>query len=689
MNLLKYLLGAVLLLTVTVSCKKDNFDDVSFVAAGAAPEALSALFEITQDNTGLVTITPNGTGAVYYDIYFGDATAAPVKVVAGKNTSHTYAEGVYNVKLVGHAVNGKTFEATQQLTVSFRAPVNLVVNAAVDAVNNFKVNVSASATYETMFRVYWGDVPNEVPQTFLEGATISHIYAAVGTYTIRVVALSGGAATTTFTTNITITDPVLLPVTFQSATQGYSFINFDGGVATVINNTQANGINTSTRVARMVKGAGQPWGGTILKLGAPIDFTANRVFRMKVYSPRVGAKVLLKVENPTNGGISFEKEVLTSVANAWEDLVFNYNAINPANVYQNLVIIFDNGTVGDGSPNFTFLFDDIRLTNQIPTSLLDLPVTFDLAGINYAVTDFGSTITFDANDPVNAANKVKQTTKPTGAPTWAGTTIGSGFTSRIPFTATNTQMSIRVYSPAAGIRVRLKAEDRTNNTRSVETEAMTLTANAWETLVFDFANQSAGTAAMNLTYNYDMASVFFDFGTDGSGKVFYWDDVRFLAANVTPAYLALPLDFQSTVINYAFTNFGGGNATVVDNPSATGINTSTRVGKMVKNAGEVYGGSLIALVNPINFSVNRTMRMKVWSPRVGAKVLLKVEGPNGANFEKEVLTTTANNWEQLTFDYTAINAGNSYQSVVLIFDLGIMGNGSANFTWYFDDITLN
>ena len=59
-------------------------------------------------------------------------------------------------------------------------------------------------------------------------------------------------------------------------------------------------------------------------------------------------------------------------------------------------------------------------------------------------------------------------------------------------------MSIRVYSPAAGIRVRLKVEDRTNNTRSVETEAMTQAANTWETLVFDFANQSSGTAALNL-----------------------------------------------------------------------------------------------------------------------------------------------------------------------------------------------
>ncbi len=40
----------------------------------------------------------------------------------------------------------------------------------------------------------------------------------------------------------------------------------------------------------------------LLTLGTPIDFSANKVFRMKVFSPRVGAKVLLKVENATNGG---------------------------------------------------------------------------------------------------------------------------------------------------------------------------------------------------------------------------------------------------------------------------------------------------------------------------------------------------------------------------------------------------
>ena len=96
-------------------------------------------------------------------------------------------------------------------------------------------------------------------------------------------------------------------------------------------------------------------------LDNPIDFSTKKIFKMKVYSPRVGAKVLLKVENPTNGGISFEKEVTTTKANEWEELTFDYSAINTSNIYQKLVLIFDNGTSGDGSANYTFYLDDITL----------------------------------------------------------------------------------------------------------------------------------------------------------------------------------------------------------------------------------------------------------------------------------------------------------------------------------------
>jgi hypothetical protein len=89
----------------------------------------------------------------------------------------------------------------------------------------------------------------------------------------------------------------------------------------------------------------------------------NKKFKVKVYSPRVGARLLLKVENLTNGGIAFEKEATCTVENAWQELTFDYTAISTTNQYQKLVFIFDLGTQGDASPNYTFYFDSIVLTN--------------------------------------------------------------------------------------------------------------------------------------------------------------------------------------------------------------------------------------------------------------------------------------------------------------------------------------
>lgn len=689
MKSIKYLLSATLFFTIFLfGCKKEIFDDTSFLSSDLDPQALGTMFDITQDNTGLVTITPNGTSAVSYDVYYGHGGTTPVKVEAGKSTTHIYPEGLYNVRVVGYNVTGKTTEVTKQLTVSFRVPENLVINVVKDATNNFKVNASATALYETNFKVFWGDVANDPGTSFLEGSTVSKIYSATGTYKVKITAYSGGAATKSDSVNITITDPIVLPIDFQSATINYAFANFGGATATKIANPQMNGINTSSSVGRMVKGAPEVWAGSLLTLGSPIDFSTNKVFRMKVFSPRVGAKFLLKVENATNSAISFEKEATCTVANTWEDLVFDYSAVSTTQSFHKVVLIFDLGTAGDGSPNFTYLFDDIRQTNQLPTALMTLPITFDNPATNYSVVDFGGAVSVAAVDPVLATNNVKKTTKPTGAETWAGTTMGSGFTTPLGFTATKTQMSVRVYSPAAGIPVRLKVENKANNTQSVETQKNTTVANAWETIVFDFQNQASGTAAINYSYTYDMASIFFDFGTAGSGKVFYWDDVTLLPTN--QAGLVLPLDFQSSTLNYAFTNFDGGNTTVINNPFSTGVNTSTKVAKMVKSAGQTWGGSWIALDAPINFTSN-IMRMKVYSPRVGAKVLLKLENfANGnLNYEREVLTTVANGWEDLSFDFSGRNTSNTYQRVVVIFDNGTMGDGSANYTFYFDDIRVN
>ena len=91
-------------------------------------------------------------------------------------------------------------------------------------------------------------------------------------------------------------------------------------------------------------------------------------------------------------------------------------------------------------------------------------------------------------------------------------------------------MSVRVWSPTAGTPIRLKVEQANDPTKSVETEANTTMASTWEILVFDFSNQAPGTAALNLTYTYNKASIFFNFGTTGAQageQTYYWDDMYF------------------------------------------------------------------------------------------------------------------------------------------------------------------
>src|SRR5690606_26496258 len=186
----------------------------------------------------------------------------------------------------------------------------------------------------------------------------------------------------------------------------------------------------------------------------------------------------------------------------------------------------------------------------------------------------------------------------------------------------------------------------------------TTKANEWEETGFDYSDIDASKA-------YHKIVLIFDNGTVGDGSAnftFYFDDIE-LASSMPGVVLGLPLDFESDLINYSFLGFDGGQASVADNPFETGINTTNKVAKMVKGTGASWAGSFLTMDNPIDFSIHKTFSMKVYAPRVGAKVLLKVENlTNGAtSYEQEKTTTKANEWEELTFDYSGIDASQSYQ----------------------------
>lgn len=147
--------------------------------------------------------------------------------------------------------------------------------------------------------------------------------------------------------------------------------------------------------------------------------------------------------------------------------------------------------------------------------------------------------------------------------------------------------------------------------------------------------------------------------------------------------VTLPYDFETPC---TFTNFDGGTGTRVANPAPGGINTSPTVGRIVRNGGQVWAGAYLTTTANVNFSVNPIICMKVYTTApIGTNVSFKMEGCGGGCFREIAATTTVTGaWETLFWDFTG--APTSYNRMVLLFDLGNVGNGSANSTFYFDDI---
>ena len=277
MKNLKFIIS-IFALTILFGCSNDSKEvDLESIAS---PTNISAKIAIAPDNTGNVTIIPIGEGVSQFEVHFGDSTIEPVLLGAGVPTTHKYGEGTFTVKVIGITVNGKKSEYTKVITISFFPPTNLEANVSISSLNTMEVNVNATADFETNFRVFFNSAdPNDVPETFLQGETLSHVYDNPGTYVVKIYAVSGSAQSVVpFTQSVTVSRSVLvlLPLDFDSTTLPYTFLNFDGGNTTRVANPFPTGNNTSPFVAKMVKGAGQVWGGSLISLSTPINFSVNK-----------------------------------------------------------------------------------------------------------------------------------------------------------------------------------------------------------------------------------------------------------------------------------------------------------------------------------------------------------------------------------------------------------------------------
>jgi len=540
----------VFLLTLPfIGCESDE-DALVDLEQVQAPANLGATFQITQDNSGLVEIIPTGEGAVMYTVDFGDGATPSEGINVGEAVTHIYDEGNYEVEVAGTNINGKTTTGTQPLTVSFLAPENLETEIVKDADNNYIVTVSASATNATMFEVYFGENEDEEATPLMPGETVSYTYSNTGTYNVRVVALSGGAATTEATQEVSITDPLFLPIDFESETLNYTFSNFGGGEgagAPVIDNPDPSGVNTSDKVASYTKPEGsESWAGTSIALAEPIDFSTNRYISVDVWSPEAGTEVLLKIENLENADLFVEALATTTVGGAWETLVFDMNEIDPSIEYGRIVLFFNFNIPGTGE---TYYFDNIQTTTLEP---LKLPITFDSSIIDYTPGVFGGTA-FEviANPDQSGANTSDSMV---GAITNSGNAFeGAAFNLEEPvdFSGDNKTITMKFWSDVA-VPILLKFEGGVNGERQTEVSA-NHTGSGWEEVSFNYSSDAITSFVDGASDNgqpfvptgqYSTMTIFVD-GPGNTAGTFYLDDIGFQMGETS--YISLFSEFGEDV----------------------------------------------------------------------------------------------------------------------------------------------
>ena len=238
-----------------------------------------------------------------------------------------------------------------------------------------------------------------------------------------------------------------------------------------------------------------------------------------------------------------------------------------------------------------------------------------------------------------------------------------------------------------------------------------LSADPWSNTI-ETVNITTDRKTYTLTLNADGygaadARVLFDLGA-AAGMVNI-DNVSLFSGDTgggTPppssgTQIDLPVDFESTTVDYTLTDFGENSSSLVTDPT----DANNTVVKVVKTAiAATWAGTTIGTDSgfatniPITLT-NSKITVRVWSPDAGTPIRLKIEDANDKTHtcETEVNTTVTAGWETLEFDFTnqapgtellsvGLNNGWVYNKASIFFNFGTDGATAGEKTYYFDDV---
>ena len=689
MKTINKLFTLLFVFTAFISCKEDFLEETNFGIV--APSNVSATFNITQDNTGLVTITPTAVGAVSFDVDFGDGSEVATGIAVGKHVKHTYTEGTHSVGVTAKGLGGLKTSSTVELVVSFKAPQNLVVAITNSATISKQIDVVATADFATTFEVSPGVDGAEAVSANI-GETASYKYAAAGTYTVTVTAKGGAIETTSYSEEFEVTalvQPVASAPTpkdrpsssvislYSSSYPDQAVSNFDGladWAQKQWGSENSDWAEFDLNGDKILQYTNLSYQGNTFDA---VDLTGMEYVHFDVWTADMSKLELSIIDT----SVSTEKPVVVDlVKDEWNSIDIPLSDYTdqgqPITAIDQLKWVEKEDTWGTK----TVFIDNIYFYKA---SEVKLPIRFDqeekFAGVGGAAVELST-------DPDDATNNTAKVTN--SGQDWETAEIILD----VPISITSggdNKYSVRIYSPddeEHGLMMKL---EQSGADEYIEIPK-TFKGKGWNTVHFDFSTVTAQAwpnPGAEWDGNADFKKlVFFVDGGSSTPGVYHFDNI------VKRPAVGLPIDFSTEV---PFAGVGGASFEFSTDPD----DATNATGK-VTNGGNDWETAELILDTPISIvkDASNVYSVRIYSPDAEAhKLMMKLE-QSGANEYIELSQDFQGaGWNTVTFDMSTVtaqawpNAGAEWDGTAdfkkLVFFID--GGSSTPGVYHLDDIKKN
>ena len=148
---------------------------------------------------------------------------------------------------------------------------------------------------------------------------------------------------------------------------------------------------------------------------------------------------------------------------------------------------------------------------------------------------------------------------------------------------------------------------------------------------------------------------------------------------IPPASIELPITLENQLPTFG--DFNGSLTQAIENPDASGENTSSTVAENTVPGGAAFAGVNFGLDTPIDIITNKGFSMSVWSPIANTPVLLKLENATtGVNAERAATTTTTGAWETVSFDFSS-EGDLTFESVTIFMNFNVVDPAAQTYYW--------